>query len=140
MASGQLFQCQECDQEFTLNHNLIRHVNTVHGNEARKDNEARMDGNLKCVDIHTSEDAAVGSDHQVASPAEYVSLAMEATHNHKRLTSDQFLEVTGLSVFQCIRDKFWTLLYKRPDLYVYVTDEMVRWSGFQGESRYKKKT
>ena len=36
-------------------------------------------------------------------------------------------------------DKFWTLLYKRPDLYVYVTDEMVRWLGFQGESRYQKK-
>ena len=104
MSNGQLFQCQECDQEFTLNHNLIRHVNTVHGNEARKDNEA--------------------------SPGEYVSLAMEATHNHKQLTSDEFLEVTGLSVFQCIRDKFWTLLYKRPDLYVYVTDEMVRWLGF----------
>ena len=104
-------------------------------NEVRKDNEARKDGNLKCV-----VDAAVGSDHQVASPAEYVSLAMEATHNHKRLTSDQFLEVTGLSVFQCIRYKFWTLLYKKPDLYVYVTDEMVRWLGFQGESRYQKKT
>ena len=43
MASGQLFQCQQCDQNFTLNHNLTRHVNTVHGNEARKDNEARKE-------------------------------------------------------------------------------------------------
>ena len=30
-------------------------------------------------------------------------------------------------------------LYKSPDLYVYVTDEMVRWLGFQGESLYQKK-
>ena len=72
-------------------------------------------GFLKCVDIHTFEDTGVGFDHQVALLAQYVSLAMEATHNHKQLTSDEFLEVTGLSVFQCIRDKFWTLLYKRPD-------------------------
>ena len=140
MSNGQLFKCQECDQEFTLNKNLFRHVNTVHGNDPRKDNEARKDGLLKCVDIHTFEGTGVGFDHQVASPAEYVSLAMEATHNHKQLTSDKFLEVTRLSVFQCIRDKFWTLLYKRPDLYVYVTDEMVRWLGFQGESRYQKKS
>ena len=47
MSSGQLFQCPECDQEFTLNKNLIRHVNTVHGNESRKDNEARKDGSSK---------------------------------------------------------------------------------------------
>ena len=52
-----------------------------------------------CVDIHTFEEKGVGFDHQVASPAEYVSLAMEATHNNKQLTSDEFLEVTGLSVF-----------------------------------------
>ena len=91
------------------------------------------------MDIHTFEDTGVGSDDQVASPAEYVSMAMEATHNHKQLTSDKFLEVTGLSVFQCIRHKFWTLLYKRLGLYVYVTGEMVRCLGFKGESRYQKK-
>ena len=77
MSSGQL-KCQECDQEFNLNKNLARHVNTVHGNDPRKDNEARKDGLRKCVDIHTFEDTGVGFDHQVASPAEYVSLAMEA--------------------------------------------------------------
>ena len=42
MFSGQL-KCQECDQEFTLNQNLIRHVKTVHGKKARKDNEARKE-------------------------------------------------------------------------------------------------
>ena len=44
MSSGQLFQCPECDQEFTLNKNLIRHVNTVHGTVKRQDNEARKQG------------------------------------------------------------------------------------------------
>ena len=47
MSSGQLFQCQECDQEFTLNQNLIMHVKTVHGNEKRKDNETRKEVILK---------------------------------------------------------------------------------------------
>ena len=81
MSTGQ-FKCQECDQEFTLNQNLIRHVKTVLGNEARKDNEARKEVILKLLDSRLFEDAGVGSVHQVASPAEYVSLAMDATHNH----------------------------------------------------------
>ena len=67
MSSGQLLQCPECDQEFTLNKNLIRHVNTVHGNESRKDNEARKDGLLKGLYSETFEYAGVGCSPQVAS-------------------------------------------------------------------------
>ena len=58
MSSGQL-KCQKCDQEFTLYNNLIRHVNTVHGNESRKDNEARKDGLLECTDICTFEETVL---------------------------------------------------------------------------------
>ena len=140
MSNGQLFKGQECDQEFTLNKNLFRHVNTVHGNDPRKDNEARKDGLLKCVDIHTFEGTGVGFDHQVASPAEYVSLAMEATHKHKQLTSDKFLEVTGLFVFQCIRDNFG-LFYTRDRTYMFMSQ--MRWCGgwdFKVKVIIKRKT
>ena len=41
------------------------------------------------------------------------------------------MDVTGLSVFKCITDSLWNALYERPDLYVYVTDEMVSWLGSQ---------
>ena len=105
MSSGQL-KCQECDQEFTLYKNLIRHVNTVHGNESRKDNEARKDGLLECTDIRTFEETGVGCDPQVAfkSPKEYVAMAIKINH-HKQLTSDDpsvFLSVC-LSVCLCTR-------------------------------------
>ena len=40
------FQCQECDQSFPYKRNLTRHIKTVHGNEPRKDNEARKEGLL----------------------------------------------------------------------------------------------
>ena len=75
--------------------------------------------------IPTHEDRIVGFDHEVALPAEYVSLAMKATQQ------------TGgnRTVLQYIRDNFWTLLYKRPDLYVYVSDEMVRWLGERPDKR-----
>ena len=56
----------------------------------------------------------------------------------KQLTSAEFMQATGLSVFKLITDTFWTLLYKRPDLYVYVSEEMVSWLGFEGESRTQK--
>ena len=138
MSSGQL-KCQECDQEFTLYKNLIRHVNTVHGNESRKDNEARKDGLLKCMDIRTFEETGVGCDPQVAfkSPKEYVAMAMKINH-HIQLTSDEFMQATEFSVFKLITDTFWTALYKRPDLYVYITEEMLSWLGFEGESRTQK--
>ena len=54
MSSGQLFRCPECDQEFTLNHNLTRHIKTVHGNQKREDNEARKEVILKCTDIRNT--------------------------------------------------------------------------------------
>ena len=47
MSSGQLFQCPECDQEFTLNHNLTHHIKRVHGNQKREDNETRKEVILK---------------------------------------------------------------------------------------------
>ena len=72
------------------------------------------------------------------SPAEYVTMAMKA-HEDKQLTSEEFMQATGLSVFQHITDIFWTALYKRPDLYVYVTEEMLSWLGFECESGNQKK-
>ena len=59
-------------------------MNTVHGNEARKDNEARKEVILKQPDSGQFEDAGVQSVHQVAfkSPAYYVSLAMKS-HEEK---------------------------------------------------------
>ena len=88
MSSGQLFQCPECDQEFTFNKNLIRHVNTLHENEPRKGNESRKEVLLKCGSLATFEDPGVGCDPQVAfkSPKEYVSMAMKV-HHDKQLTS-----------------------------------------------------
>ena len=138
MSSSQL-KCQECDQKFTLYKNLIRHVNTVHENESRKDNEARKDGLLECTDIRTFEETGVGCDPQVAfkSPKEYVAISMKINH-HKQLTSDEFMQATELSVFKRITDTFWTALYKRPDLYVYITEEILSWLGFEGESRTQK--
>ena len=46
--------------------------------------------------VRISVHPAVGFDHQVASPAEYGSLAMETTHNHEQLTSAEFMQATGL--------------------------------------------
>ena len=65
-------------------------------------------------------------------------MAMKA-HKDKQLTSDEFMQATGLTVFKLITDTFWTALYERPDLYVYITEEMVSWLGFEGESRNQKK-
>ena len=59
-------------------------------------------------------------------------------NHHKQLTSDEFMQATELSVFKLITDTFWTALYKRPDLYVYITEEMFSWLGFEGESRTQK--
>ena len=71
-------------------------------------------------------------------PAEYVAMAMKA-HKDRQLTSDEFMQATGLTVLKNINDTFWTALFKRPDLYVYVTEEMVSWLGFEGESGNQKK-
>ena len=126
MSSGQLFRCRECDRGFTLYKNLIRHMNRVHGSLKRQDNEAKNIGLLKCTRLGTFKEPGVGCDPQVAfkSLKEYVSLAMQA-HKDKELTSHEFMQVTELSVFKRITDTFWTLLYERPGLYVYVSEEMV---------------
>ena len=64
-------------------------------------------------------------------------MAMKA-HRDKQLTSEEFMLATGLSVFQHINDTFWSLMYERPDLYVYVTDDMMSWLGFGGDSKRQK--
>ena len=48
------------------------------------------------------------------------------------------MQATELSVFKLITDTFWTALYKRPDLYVYITEEKLSWLGFEGECRTQK--
>ena len=52
----------------------------MHGNEPRKDNEARKDRLIECTDIRTFEEQGVGCDPQVAfkTPKEYVAMAMKA--------------------------------------------------------------
>ena len=64
-------------------------------------------------------------------------MAMKINH-HKQLTSDEFMQATELSVFKLTTDTFWTALCKRPDLYVYITEEMLSRLGFEGESRTQK--
>ena len=55
MSTGRL-KCPDCDQEFTLNKNLVRHVNTVHGTVKRQDNEVRN----TCVYSDTCEEPVGG--------------------------------------------------------------------------------
>ena len=71
------FQCQECHQSFPYKRNLTRHIKTVHGNEPRKDNEARKEGLLAGLYSETFE-AQVESNPQAEfiSPAEYVAIVI----------------------------------------------------------------
>ena len=143
------FLCDECGESFTKNKNRLRHVRTVHqgkkrtDNEKRKrdvtDNEAGKQGLLAYTYSGICEES-VESNPQAAlkSPSEYVRMAMKAHEEDRQLTSEEFMQVTGLSVFKLITDTFWTALYERPDLYVYVTEEMVSWLGFEGESHTQK--
>ena len=146
---SQKILCDVCGASFTKNKSLLRHVRTVHqgmkptDNEKRKrDQEStdkvRKQGHLACTDIHTCE-VPVESVTQAVfrSPADYVAVAMKA-HEDKQLTVEEFMQAAELSVFKLITDTFWTALYKRPDLYVYITEEMVSWLGFEGESRTQK--
>ena len=143
------FICDVCGESFTKNKNRLRHVRTVHqgkkrtDNEKRKrdvtDNEAGKQGLLAYTYSGICEES-VESNPQAAlkSPSEYVRMAMKAHEEDRQLTSEEFMQVTGLSVFKLITDTFWTALYERPDLYVYVTEEMVSWLGFEGESHTQK--
>ena len=60
-------------------------------------------------------------------------------HKDRQLSSEEFMQTTGLCVFKCVTDNLWTVLYERPDLCVYVSDEMISWLGFEGETKYQKK-
>ena len=142
------FICDECGESFTKNKNRLRHVRTVHqgkkrtDNEKRKrdvtDNEARKEGLLAGLYSETfGKQVRSIPQAEFKSPAEYVAVAMKA-HEDKQLTVQEFMQATELSVFKHITDKFWTLLYETPDLYVYVTEEMVSWLGFEGDIKHQK--
>ena len=153
MESIKQFVCYVCGASFTKNKNHLRHVRTVHQGMKRTDKKRKSDSHEETavVNISTGETREPGavsrtfgeqvrSNPQVEfkSPAEYIAVARKA-HEDRQLTSEEFMRATGLYVFKCITDSLWTALYKRPDLYVYVTEDMVSWLGFEGESKYQKK-
>ena len=142
------FICNECGESFTNNQNRLRHVREKHQGKKRTDNEKRKrevtdkagkQGILACGSSAACKDSVESNPQAVFKPpSEYIRMAMKA-HKDKQLTSDEFMQATGLTVFKLITDTFWTALYERPDLYVYITEEMVSWLGFEGESRNQKK-
>ena len=144
------FLCDECGESFTKNKNRLRHVRTKHqgmkraDNEKRKsevtDNEAGKQGLLKRSQVGPFGDPVESiTQAEFKPPSEYVRMAMEAHEEDRQLTSQEFMQATGLTVLKNINDTFWTALFERPDLYVYVTEEMLSWLGFEGESGNQKK-
>ena len=57
---------------------------------------------------------------ELKSPAEYVRMAMKAHKEDRQLTSEEFMQATD-----SFTDSLWTALYERPDLYVYVTEDII---------------
>ena len=150
MESIKQFVCYVCGASFTKNKNRLRHVRTKHqgmkrtDNEKRKrevtDNEDGKQGLLKRSQVGPFGDPVESiTQAEFKPPSEYVRMAMEAHEEDRQLTSQEFMQATGLTVFKLITDTFWTALYERPDLYVYMTEEMVSWLGFEGESGNQKK-
>ena len=144
------FLCDECGESFTKNKNRLRHVRTKHqgmkrtDNEKRKsevtDNEAGKQGLLKRSQVGPFGDPVESiTQAEFKPPSEYVRMAMKAHEEDRQLTSQEFMQATGLTVLKNINDTFWTALFERPDLYVYVTEEMLSWLGFEGESGNQKK-
>ena len=123
-----------CGASFTKNKSLLRHVREKHqgkkrtDNETRKrdvtDNEARKEGLLKRSQVGPFGDPVESiTQAEFKPPSEYVRMAMEAHEEDRQLTSQEFMQATGLTVLKNINDTFWPALYERPDLYVYVTDD-----------------
>ena len=123
-----------CGASFTKNKSLLRHVREKHqgkkrtDNETRKrdvtDNEARKEGLLKRSQVGPFGDPVESiTQAEFKPPSEYVRMAMEAHEVDRQLTSQEFMQATGLTVLKNINDTFWPALYERPDLYVYVTDD-----------------
>ena len=150
MESIKQFVCYVCGASFTKNKNRLRHVRTKHqgmkrtDNEKRKsevtDNEAGKQGLLKRSQVGPFGDPVESiTQAEFKPPSEYVRMAMEAHEEDRQLTSQEFMQATGLTVLKNINDTFWTALFERPDLYVYVTEEMLSWLGFEGESGNQKK-
>ena len=74
------FQCQECHQSFPYKRNLTRHIKTVHGNEPRKDNEARKQGLLAGLYSETFGDPVESIPQAVfKSPVDYFAVAMKGS-------------------------------------------------------------
>ena len=153
MESIKQFVCHVCGASFTKNKNRLRHVRTVHQGMKRTDKTRKSDSHEETavVNISTDETGEPGLEIQTCQepgadtrtfgeqvrsvpqvefkpPSEYIAVARKA-HEDRQLTSDEFMQATGLTVFKLITDTFWTALYRRPDLYVYVTEEMVSWLG-----------
>ena len=150
MESIKQFVCYVCGASFTKNKNRLRHVRTKHqgmkrtDNEKRKsevtDNEAGKQGLLKRSQVGPFGDPVESiTQAEFKPPSEYVRMAMEAHEEDRQLTAQEFMQATGLTVLKNINDTFWTALFERPDLYVYVTEEMLSWLGFEGESGNQKK-
>ena len=101
------FICDECGESFTNNQNRLRHVRTVHqgkkrtDNEKRKrevtNNEARKQAILAGGSWATCEDSVESNPQaELKSPAEYVRMAMKAHKEDRQLTSEEFMQATGL--------------------------------------------
>ena len=126
---SQKISCDVCGASFTKNKNLLRHVREKHQGKKRTDNEKRKrevtdkagkQGLLACGSSAACKDSVESNPQAVFKPpSEYIRMAMKA-HKDKQLTSDEFMQATGLTVFKLITDTFWTALYRRPDLYMFM--------------------
>ena len=108
---SQKISCDVCGASFTKNKNLLRHVREKHQGKKRNDNEKRKrevtdkagkQGLLACGSSAACKDSVESNPQAVFKPpSEYIRMAMKA-HKDKQLTSDEFMQATGLTVFKLI--------------------------------------